>query len=263
MRFYLLTTDCLRIEIAYKRSFLFNANPHNGRSAMPRYEFQGNIYHSDGAILDAIAEAWMTANGSKSPNKVLHMLQNFDEEELVDECIKTLGMDQPDPHESKYIEDDAVPTWLEARGIERDNLIEAFYEFRKNFTADDRITQVRLYEQDKGGLHVFLLNDPSKVYPDNEPYDSRANIEKTIKPGKMSCDLRSAWKDGIDDWSGEEPDIDIHFEEMDEAKGEGAAYIIAEVSRAGVVRTYPNLMGTVGKSYAKDAEDAEDAEASL
>lgn len=102
-----------------------------------RNEFQSSIYNTTDAMLYAIAEAFLTANGLNSVDDVAGFLRAMTDREMAEECINEWGLDQtPDGFRNPHIDDE--PPALSHRdlnGYTVDDLAEAFGEYRKSVAA--------------------------------------------------------------------------------------------------------------------------------
>ncbi len=95
-------------------------------------EFGGALYPTPRAMCHAIASAWMTADGNNTNADIAGFFGDTDEQ-LADDCIQGWGLDQPVVTDT-YSCSEAEP-WMDERGIDRDDIIKGFADYRREFMA--------------------------------------------------------------------------------------------------------------------------------
>lgn len=89
---------------------------------MTGYEFQSSLYRTQREMLDAIAEAWITAGGSNAAAEVAETLATTTDDALAAETIEGWGLDQR--------RDDEIPAHTERHGYTAADLTAAYARFR-------------------------------------------------------------------------------------------------------------------------------------
>jgi ribonuclease HI len=89
-------------------------------------EFQNTLHRTRREMLAAVASEWLSAGGSNSRDTMIDELQIRSDASLAAEAIELLGLDQPE-------NEDSTETWMEKRGVERADLVEAFHDLRRDF----------------------------------------------------------------------------------------------------------------------------------
>jgi hypothetical protein len=84
---------------------------------MAQNEFGGMLYPTRAAMLAAVAEDFITAQGRNAQDEVARACTRG-AAALVDECIEGWGLDQP--------RDSDESSWMDRQGVARDELVEAF-----------------------------------------------------------------------------------------------------------------------------------------
>jgi hypothetical protein len=95
------------------------------------YEFGGCFYGNTSALLDAIAETFITANGAWKRDMILTdpLFTDRTDAQLARECVKEWGMDQPQSDPDTDEETDQ--TWLEERDITEAEIATAIGDYRQ------------------------------------------------------------------------------------------------------------------------------------
>jgi hypothetical protein len=93
---------------------------------MTSLEFQSTLFRTERDMLDAIAREWLSASGANDRETMQEFLAEHEDEMFAAECITNWGLDQ-------RVRDDDEQTWMEARGVEEFDLIQAFARLRANF----------------------------------------------------------------------------------------------------------------------------------
>lgn len=86
---------------------------------MSSYEFGGCLYRTQGDLLRAVAEEWITSGGDYRGTTALANIANETDEHLADECIA--GWELDGPRNGAPGEPEPMRDW----GITREDLIEA------------------------------------------------------------------------------------------------------------------------------------------
>jgi hypothetical protein len=87
----------------------------------------------------AIASAWLSPDGRSDRNRALVFLAEARNEDLADHAIKGPGLDCCEDH----VDNCEPPTWMEERGVTREDIMAAFAWLRKIsmiVPADDCLT---------------------------------------------------------------------------------------------------------------------------
>ncbi|MGJ0506549.1 MAG: hypothetical protein ACR652_05305 [Methylocystis sp.] len=93
-----------------------------------RYEFQSMLYQTADEMCLAIASTWLSPSGRNDRKQMDEILAYKTNEELADDAVKGLGLDC-----SEASSRNPQPcTWMEERGITRDNIVAAFARVRKD-----------------------------------------------------------------------------------------------------------------------------------
>ena len=95
---------------------------------MTSYEFQSGLYRTEREMLDAIAEAWITAGGANSAADVAESLGDATDDALAAETIESWGLD-------RRSDDDEIPSHMERHGYTAAALAGAFARFRERASA--------------------------------------------------------------------------------------------------------------------------------
>jgi hypothetical protein len=104
--------------LAYPQSAGYLGFISNGRDQMT-FEFQNTLHRSARDLADAIAEAWLSANGANSRDTQVEALRTTSDEALAAEAIEGWGLDQTES-------EDSTLTWMEAREIDASDIASGF-----------------------------------------------------------------------------------------------------------------------------------------
>lgn len=95
------------------------------------FEFQNSLYRSVSDMTAAVAQQWLTADGHNDTQTIQQeILPGETPETLADTCISAWGLDQPNTNESGQ---DEGRTWMQARSMERDDLVAAFKQLIQEY----------------------------------------------------------------------------------------------------------------------------------
>jgi hypothetical protein len=101
------------------------------------YEFQSALFRNSSAVASAIVNAWMTSGGAASAREVAESLAYFGDPLLADDCINSWGLLEIVNNDESKFENAESETWLEIRGLTRDELVQAFTDFRSQFDPSE------------------------------------------------------------------------------------------------------------------------------
>ncbi|MEK4031626.1 hypothetical protein WOC76_21370 [Methylocystis sp. IM3] len=90
------------------------------------YEFQSKLYQTAEGMCRAIASTWLSPVGLNNRERMLEFLADSTDEELADDAIKGFGLDRPEGDNAE------LSTWMEDRGIIRNDIASAFARIRKD-----------------------------------------------------------------------------------------------------------------------------------
>ena len=91
-----------------------------------RYEFRSKLYRTAEEMCRAIASSWLSPSGRNDRKQMDEILAFKTDEELADDAVKGLGLDC-----SEASSRNRQPcTWMEERGIIRENIVAAFARLR-------------------------------------------------------------------------------------------------------------------------------------
>jgi hypothetical protein len=91
---------------------------------MLSYEFQSALYRNEREMLDAIASAWVTADGANGAQNVRRIFYGLMSTELADECVRGWGLDQRG--EPRSWDEEEGQSHMTATGYSADDLAAAF-----------------------------------------------------------------------------------------------------------------------------------------
>jgi hypothetical protein len=112
------------------------------------YEFQSTLFRTASAMCDAIASEWLTAGGGNTAADVANVLATTTDEALAAEVIEGWNLSEEIGHDE---------TWMEARGIDADDIEAAFARIRD---GGSDLVLVRSDEGDGGwSLHAAGATD--------------------------------------------------------------------------------------------------------
>jgi hypothetical protein len=102
-----------------------------------QHQWTDTLFRTRAAMLDAIAEAWITANGHASPAEVAATLAELTDAELAAEAIEGWGLATPaDAMDAAMLGRPAEgPSHMEREGYSADDLAAAFARLRASASA--------------------------------------------------------------------------------------------------------------------------------
>lgn len=92
---------------------------------MSDFEFGGSLYPNSRQMLDAIAEAWITAGGANDRWFVATTLLTTSDDELATDCVQSWCLHRPKHN------DDELPSHMAEHGYDVADLAAAFARFRQ------------------------------------------------------------------------------------------------------------------------------------
>ncbi len=92
-----------------------------------RYEFQSKLYKTPDELCEAIASTWLSPGGHNDREQASAILAFKTNEALANDAIMGFGLDCREGHAN----DPEQCTWMEDRGITRENIVAAFARIRK------------------------------------------------------------------------------------------------------------------------------------
>ena len=112
-------------------------------------EFQGFLYSHTSSVCDAVALAWLEADGGNSHDAVAQILASETDEDLADEVIATWGLDDADAETLRtltYDEEDMdeereeefryLATPMGGWDANRADVVSAFSRYRAEFASE-------------------------------------------------------------------------------------------------------------------------------
>lgn len=87
------------------------------------YEFQNTLFRNSADVCSAIVGEWLTAGGMNTESDIKDILATQTDEEIADEIISGWGLLEIVNQDEIRYEDVAPVTWLESRGLSRNDLI--------------------------------------------------------------------------------------------------------------------------------------------
>ena len=98
-------------------------------------EFRSTLYGTPDNLVTAIADAWMGADGSNSAADIASALADYTDAELADECIAAWDLSAICNDDDVQLGSCAPVTWLAARGLDRDDVVDAIWRYRESYAA--------------------------------------------------------------------------------------------------------------------------------
>lgn len=98
------------------------------------YEFSGILHRNEREMLDAIAERWITSDGSNDAAFVADYLKGASDLAIAQECIEGWGLNQIGDRPSVY--EEMTPSHMGRNDYTSDELAQAIGRFRAAFSAD-------------------------------------------------------------------------------------------------------------------------------
>lgn len=97
---------------------------------MTKYEFQSTLYRGERDMLDAIAEAWLTADGANDEAYQREALTTTSDADLAEECIAGWALDLAGDQPPFSKDEDRDPSHMDENGYTADDLARAFGRLR-------------------------------------------------------------------------------------------------------------------------------------
>lgn len=96
-------------------------------------EFQNTLFRTEREMLDAVAYAWLSADGLNDHDTMVSFIAEQTTHQLASECIQAWGLDRPE-HEGDE------QTWMEKRRVTFDDIQEAFARLVMSFNRTFSVT---------------------------------------------------------------------------------------------------------------------------